>query len=107
MVATSLDYVPTFVITAVTLKRHPKVIRELCRQGVEFAVQGNIHVDYGVISAEDQTRHFSQAIETFKKCDIPFIGFRAPFLWINGETLKVLDTWVFLMMAAPVSIGIR
>ena len=94
-VAASLDCVPTFAITAVTLKRHPKVIRELCRQGVEFAIHGNIHVDYGVISAEEQTRHFSQAIETFKKCDIPFTGFRAPFLRINGKTLKVLDSLGF------------
>ncbi|MFA5310053.1 MAG: polysaccharide deacetylase family protein [Dehalococcoidales bacterium] len=91
----SLDCVPTFAITAVTLKRHPKVIRELSRQGVEFAVHGNVHIDYGVIPAEEQSRHFNNAIDIFKSCGIPFTGFRAPFLRINGETLRVLDSLGF------------
>jgi peptidoglycan/xylan/chitin deacetylase (PgdA/CDA1 family) len=95
LITASLGCVPTFAITAVTLKRHPKVIQELSRQGVEFAVHGHIHVDYGVISSEEQNRHFDKAIETFKSCGIPFTGFRAPFLRINGETLPVLDSLGF------------
>ena len=45
----SLGCRPTFAITAVTLKRHPRAIRELCRLGVEFMVHGYIHTDYAVV----------------------------------------------------------
>jgi peptidoglycan/xylan/chitin deacetylase (PgdA/CDA1 family) len=86
----SLGCVPTFAITAVTLKRHDKIIRELHKQGVKFAVHGYIHVDYRVVSVEQQAQHFNKAIKVFENSKIPSNGFRAPFLRINGRTPKVL-----------------
>lgn len=85
-----LGCVPTFPITAVVLKRHPALIREFSEAGIEFAVHGNIHVDHGVLSLEEQTRHFRKAIETFKECRLPFVGFRAPYLRVNEQTFRAL-----------------
>jgi hypothetical protein len=89
-VASELGCVPTFAITAVILKRHPEVIREMSRAGIEFAIHGHIHTDYGVLPLDEQVNHFGRAIEVFKDCGIPFTGFRAPFLRTNDYTYRAL-----------------
>jgi peptidoglycan/xylan/chitin deacetylase (PgdA/CDA1 family) len=88
--------VPTFPLTAVTLKRHPALIRKLCGKGVEFAVHGYIHADYGVAPFEEQVRHFKKARDTFSTWQIPFTGFRAPYLRISEQTPWVLSNLGFL-----------
>jgi len=87
---------PTFAITAAVLDRHPDYIRELCRRGVEFAVHGYVHIDYGVASREKKREHFKKAISIFNKQGIPFVGFRAPFLRTNADTNPVLHENGFL-----------
>jgi peptidoglycan/xylan/chitin deacetylase (PgdA/CDA1 family) len=94
-VTSDLGCVPTFAITAITLKRHPHFIRELSKKGVEFAIHGFIHTDYGVVTAVEQARHFQKAVDIFDKCQVSFAGFRAPFLRTNGETLNILNTLDF------------
>ena len=94
-VAGSLDCTPTFAITAVTLKRHPDMIRALHRQGVEFAIHGYIHTDYRLVSSEQQVQHFNHAIKVFESYQLPFSGFRAPFLRTNGQTPEVLGSLGF------------
>lgn len=91
-----LGYRPTFAITAVILQRYPDFIKELNRQGIEFAIHGYLHVDYTIISYDEQNRHFKKAIDAFKSYGIPYVGFRAPFLRINGNTPKVLDSLGFI-----------
>lgn len=83
--------VPTFPVTAVTLRRHPELIRKIAKRGVELAIHGYIHIDYKSLSLEEQARHFAKAIDTFKSCHIPFKGFRAPYLRSNDETLEALS----------------
>ena len=87
---------PTFPITAVTLARHPDFIRELYDQGVEFAVHGYLHIDYKMLPLSEQVRHFKKAIDIFKIYEIPFVGFRAPFLRVNGHTPEVLSSLGFM-----------
>lgn len=88
--ARSMGCKPTFGITAVTLARHPSFIKKLSEQGTEIAVHGYIHTDYGMLSAQEQTRHFKKAIKIFQDCRIPFVGFRAPYLRINGTSPETL-----------------
>ena len=95
-VTKDLGCVPTFPITAVTLKRHPKVIRKLSQNGIEFAVHGYIHTDYGVLTLEEQVRHFKKAISTFVNCMVPYTGFRAPFVRTNNQTFQALSSLGFL-----------
>ena len=82
--------VPTFPTTAVTLKRHPDLIRNLSRRGAEFAVHGYIHTDYRSVSFQEQRRHLEKAIGIFESCHIPFSGFRAPYLRSNLGTLEAV-----------------
>lgn len=87
--------VPTLPITAVTLDRHPQLIKELSRRGVEFAVHGYIHADHRALSLAEQIRHFKKAIEIFQSRSIPFVGFRAPYLRSNEDTLEALRSLKF------------
>ena len=87
--------VPTFAITAVILARHANCVRELSHQGIEFAVHGYVHIDYKLLPLEEQVKHYKKAIETFEYCQIPFTGFRAPFLRVNGTTPEVLGNLGF------------
>ena len=86
-----LGCVPTFPITAVVLKRHPELIKQMSDQGVEFAVHGYVHVDYYVIPQSVQEKHYQDASILFREKNIPFAGFRAPFLRINEDTFSALD----------------
>lgn len=95
-VTSKFGLVPTFAITGVILKRYPKLVRELSQRGVEFAVHGYVHIDYKTISLDGQVKHLKKAMDTFKICEIPFVGFRAPFLRINGHTTEVLSSLGFI-----------
>lgn len=86
-----MGYLPTLPITAVVLKRHPEMIQDYCRQGIPFDVHGYVHIDYGVVSMEEQVRHFRMATDAFQACGVPFKGFRAPFLRINDQTFPALS----------------
>jgi peptidoglycan/xylan/chitin deacetylase (PgdA/CDA1 family) len=94
--------VPTLPLTAVTLKRHPKLIRKFVGEGIEFMVHGYIHTDYKQLSKEEQLRHFRKAIDVFQDHEIPFTGFRAPFLRENADTSKVLHELSFLYNSSNV-----
>ena len=87
---------PTFPSTAVILSRHRELVRKLGRRGVEFAVHGYIHTDHKSLSLQEQTRHFKKAKDTFVACQIPFTGFRAPYLRANDETLEALGKLDFV-----------
>ena len=87
---------PTFSLTAVILKRHPELIREIRKYGVEFAIHGYIHTDHGVMSYPEQKKHFSRAIKVFNRFEIPFTGFRAPYLRINDNTFQAITDLDFL-----------
>jgi hypothetical protein len=85
-----LGCVPTFSLTAVALKRHPELIKEIHQYGVDFAIHGYIHTDYGMMSYPAQKKHFSKAIAVFNRYEIPYTGFRAPFLRINDDTFRAI-----------------
>jgi len=87
---------PTFPITGVVLKRHPELVRKLIKRGVEFAIHGYVHNDYRKMGLVKQANHIERAMDIFKQNGIPFVGFRAPYLRGNGETLKALRQLGFL-----------
>ena len=87
---------PTFPITAINLRRHPELIRKLSQRGVEFAIHGHIHTDYKQLSLEEQTWHLEKAIDIFKSCQIPFKGFRCPYLKWNRDLLRTISEFNFL-----------
>ena len=77
----------TFPVTALTLERHPTLLRNLLGDGatVELAIHGYRHIDHSLLSAPALASEIAQATELFRTQHIPFTGFRAPYLrWNNG-----------------------
>ncbi|MGD9118976.1 MAG: polysaccharide deacetylase family protein [Dehalococcoidia bacterium] len=85
-----LGFSATLPITAVILKRHVRLIKEFQRQGIEFDVHGYIHADYALLPLDYQIKHYKKAIRTFEKHGIHPLGFRAPYLRANVDTLKAV-----------------
>ena len=101
-VTQNLGLIPSFPLTTVILKRHPKLIKKISTKDIELVVHGYIHTDYKTISAKEQARHFQKAADTFRKYQINFHGFRAPYLRISSETLEVLRNLGFLYDSSQV-----
>ena len=93
---------PTFAITAVILARHPAIIRKLSGQGVEFAVHGYVHIDYKAVPQKKKMVHYQKAIEIFNKYEIPFVGYRDPFLRFDDDTTPMLNEFGFLYHSSRV-----
>ena len=95
-IAEKFNCIPTFAITALTLRRHSELIKKLSDRNVEFAIHGYVHADYTQLSLEDQIRHFERAMNIFRTCQIPFKGFRLPYLRWNENTLQAVGKLKFL-----------
>ena len=74
------EAVPTFFIPAVVLHRHPRLLAELVRDGAEIGVHGYVHNDYRFLSKSQQFEQTRQAISIFRDLQIPYRGFRNPYL---------------------------
>jgi peptidoglycan/xylan/chitin deacetylase (PgdA/CDA1 family) len=80
----------TFPITAMALKRNSANIQRLAEGGLEFAIHGHTHIDHSVLTVEEQVRHLEEAIAIFEMSQVPFKGFRCPYLRWNQGTLAAL-----------------
>lgn len=76
----------TFPITAVTLRRHPRILRRLADAGNELAVHGLTHVDHSRLDLASQTERMLRARRIFHELGIDAEGFRCPYLWWNPDT---------------------
>ncbi len=81
----------TFSITAVTLKRHCRLIRSIQGKGIEFAIHGNVHRDISALNRQGQEKHLNEAMNRFNACNINFYGFRGPYLRYNRDTENILS----------------
>jgi hypothetical protein len=91
----SVGAAPTFAIPAVVLSRHPAMVSDYVRRGVEFAVHGLVHGDHLTLSAERQARDISRAARRFRECGIEAAGFRGPYLRYARSTNEVLRSLGF------------
>jgi peptidoglycan/xylan/chitin deacetylase (PgdA/CDA1 family) len=80
---------PTFFIPAVVLGRHPGLITEIASAGAEVGIHGYVHNDYRALDKEEQYRQTKQAISVFQRTQIPYQGFRNPYLGWTEESLNV------------------
>jgi peptidoglycan/xylan/chitin deacetylase (PgdA/CDA1 family) len=82
----------TFPVTALTLARHPRLLRALLGDGatVELAIHGYRHVDHSLLPAPALAQELAQAADLFRAQRIPFTGFRAPYLRWNADLLAAL-----------------
>jgi len=80
---------PTFFIPAVVLGRHPRLIAEIAHAGAEIGIHGYVHNDYRALGKEEQYRQTKQAISVFQSTQIPYQGFRNPYLGWTEDSLDV------------------
>jgi peptidoglycan/xylan/chitin deacetylase (PgdA/CDA1 family) len=78
-----------FPITAMTLKRHSKILQGVHR--IEFAIHGLVHNDYSLLSLSEQTAQIREAIRIFEDAGINPLGFRGPYLGYDENTLLALN----------------
>jgi peptidoglycan/xylan/chitin deacetylase (PgdA/CDA1 family) len=80
---------PTFFIPAVVLQRHPKLIAEVAGRGAEVGLHGDIHIDYRLLSQDQQYEHTERAIAIFQRAPMPWHGIRNPYLGWTEDSLGV------------------
>jgi peptidoglycan/xylan/chitin deacetylase (PgdA/CDA1 family) len=86
---------PTFFIPAVVLRRHPALLAEISQCGAEIGIHGYVHNDYRSLSAVKQFKQTEQAISVFRSTNIPYQGFRNPYLGWTEESLTVFTALNF------------
>ncbi len=79
----------TIPVTASALAANPAAKKQSF-QGVELAVHGLHHLDYSLLSLEQQLKHLHEARAIFQRMEIPVTGFRCPYLRWNEDTLTAL-----------------
>jgi hypothetical protein len=82
---------PTFFIPAIILRRHPSLITEIARGGAEIGIHGYVHNDYRHLNRSEQYQQTKQAISVFQTIELPFQGFRNPYLGWTEESLDVFS----------------
>ncbi len=87
---------PTFFIPAVVLRRHSKLITEIAHHGTEIGIHGYVHNDYRYLSEDEQYKQTKQAISVFEGTQIPYHGFRNPYLGWTEESLQVFAALGFM-----------
>jgi len=81
---------PTFPTPARIAARHVPAMRRLAAAGVDIAIHGDVHIDYSLCPADKQTAQLQQAAERLREAQIPFSGFRAPYLRWNQATMEAV-----------------
>ena len=90
------DAPATFPITATVLRRHSGVLRELHDDRIEVAVHGLVHNDHAQMDLEEQQWAIRAAAAIFDRLEVPYRGFRGPYLRANEHTGQVLRELGFL-----------
>ena len=83
------DAAPTFFIPAVVLRRHPNLIRTVAGSGAEIGIHGYVHNDYRSLNKQEQYQQTQQAISVFQTIQLPYQGFRNPYLGWTEESLDI------------------
>lgn len=86
----------TLPVTASALASKPALAKKYSFQGIELAIHGLQHIDYSLLSLENQLTHLEQALDIFQKLGITATGFRCPYLRWNTNTLAALKELGFV-----------
>ncbi len=86
---------PTFFIPAVVLRRHADLIARIASHGAEIGVHGYVHNDYRTLTEPEQYKQTRKAVSIFQTLQVPFQGFRNPYLGWTGASLRVFSALNF------------
>ncbi len=91
----SYNAAPTFFIPAVVLRRHSELIAGIARRGAEIGVHGYVHNDYRTLTEPEQYIQTQKAVSVFQNLQVPFQGFRNPYLGWTDASLRVFSALNF------------
>ena len=86
----------TFPTTASVASKNSELTRTILRAGHEVAVHGFNHVNYSYVTEQQQDEDMKNAIEAYKRLDIPVCGFRAPYDVYTEASPRLLEKHGFL-----------
>ncbi len=86
----------SFPVTASLVHQHRNLLGKLTDNGIELAIHGYTHVDFSQLSYEDQLGQIEKAKQAFQDSQLPFSGFRSPYLRWNSDTAKAIGEAGFL-----------
>jgi peptidoglycan/xylan/chitin deacetylase (PgdA/CDA1 family) len=90
----------TLPIPAAVVARHTPVVARYATFGLEFAVHGLHHVDHTDLPGAEQHRQLALARQTMRDARVDVVGFRAPYLRVNDDTLAAVSRIGFLYDAS-------
>jgi peptidoglycan/xylan/chitin deacetylase (PgdA/CDA1 family) len=90
----------TLPIPAAVVARHAPVVARYATFGLEFAVHGFHHVDHTDLPGTEQHRQLARARRTMRAARVNAVGFRAPYLRVNDDTLAAVRANGFLYDAS-------
>jgi peptidoglycan/xylan/chitin deacetylase (PgdA/CDA1 family) len=90
----------TLPVPATVVERHAPVIARYATFGLEFAVHGLNHIDHTRLPLAEQRDQLARARQTMRDARIHAVGFRAPYLRANEDTLDALRANGFLYDAS-------
>jgi hypothetical protein len=90
----------TLPVPAAVVERHASVVARYATFGLEFAVHGLYHVDHTDLTAAEQRDQLARARQTMREAHVPVVGFRAPYLRVNDDTLAAIRGNGFLYDAS-------
>jgi len=86
----------TFPIPGIVVSRNPKVLSELKKYHMEFALHGYTHIDHSLLSFERQMTDFELGKQKLEEVGIECSGFRSPYLRHTPDTITALQKLGFL-----------
>jgi hypothetical protein len=90
----------TLPVPAAVVARHAPVVARYATFGLEFAVHGLHHVDHTDLPGAEQHRQLALARQTMREARVNAVGFRAPYLRANDDTLAAVRANGFLYDAS-------
>lgn len=81
----------TFFVPAIIFSKYYKHFNMLGNGSIEWGIHNDSHTDLSRFGKEHQKKHIDNAVEVFNNLNIPFKGFRAPYLKTNDVTLELID----------------
>jgi glycosyltransferase involved in cell wall biosynthesis/peptidoglycan/xylan/chitin deacetylase (PgdA/CDA1 family) len=93
---------PTILVTGVTARRHPEMILELGRRGVEIGAHGFVHNDYSQLTHLEQVEQVGRARNELAALGLKVHGWRCPYSRSNEHTLDAVRQARLAYDATPV-----
>jgi peptidoglycan/xylan/chitin deacetylase (PgdA/CDA1 family) len=90
----------TLPVPGAVVERHAAVIARYAMFGLEFAVHGHHHVDHTDLSGAEQRYDLARARQAMRGVRVNAVGFRAPYLRVNHDTLDAIRANGFLYDAS-------